>query len=69
METPVQDQLQETITSTLTLMTEPLLLQPVAPISPQATPRDRIQPSPITKPAHWDKMSAREKTNWRNRNK
>ena len=24
---------------------------------------------PITKPAHWNKMSAREKTNWRNRNK
>jgi hypothetical protein len=49
-------------TETSPLMTEPLLPQ-------LETPPDQSQPTSIPKPAHWNKMSARAKTNWRNRNK
>jgi hypothetical protein len=69
METPVQDQLQEAMTSTPTSMTEPLLLQLASPISPLTTPLDycildRIQPSPIAKPDNWAQMSKKQIQNW-----
>ena len=65
METPVQDQLQEAMTSTPTSMTEPLLLQLATPISPLTTPLDRIQPSLIAKPDNWNQMSASAQRKWR----
>ena len=64
METPIQDQLQEAVTSTPTLMTEPILLQLATPISPLMTPQDRTQPSPITKPDNWAQMSKKQRQNW-----
>ena len=65
METSAQDQPQEAVTSTPTLMTEPLLLQLATPISPLTTPQDRIQPSSIAKPDNWAQMSKKQRQNWR----
>jgi hypothetical protein len=52
-------------TSTSPLMTEPLLPQSETPITPLATPPDRIQPSPMAKPDNWMLMSSSDKQRWR----
>ena len=68
LETSSQNQLQESTTSTPTLMTEPLIPQLVTPATPPITPQDQIQPSPITKPDNWNQMSKTQQRNWLKRN-
>jgi len=67
-EIPAQDQLQEAVTSTPTLMTEPLLLQLATPLTPLMTPQDRIQLSLVAKPDNWAHMSKTQQRNWLKRN-
>ena len=67
IETPAQDLLQETVTSTPTLMTEPLLPQLATPISPLTTLQDHAQHRMTSRPPEYELWSYSKKYRWRQR--
>jgi len=68
LETSSQNQLQESTTSTPTLMTEPSISQPVTPATSPTTLQDQTQLAiyqPRERPPEYNDWTSSKKANWR----